>query len=325
MARKKPTTADLTAQSVALADHAAMALDAAEKLRIKTKAVENFPLNEAERAIVAQLPCLPAKIKQKSTKKKASLTIAETISVSKVVAESLLEGEPLKLLALLLTARKLIDCLQANIVTPDLRRAKATKEKPTDAVYQFKITLPESHPPIWRRIQVRNCTLDKLHEHIQTAMGWTNSHLHHFRMNDQLYGDPELIQDNFEDMDYKDSTTTKISDILPQNGKRFRFQYEYDFGDSWNHEVLFEGMVQPESKVKYPLCLEGARACPPEDCGGIWGYPEFLEAIQNPDNERHEELLEWVGGRFDPEEFDPAKATKAMKKGLPDWRRMEGW
>ena len=116
-----------------------------------------------------------------------------------------------------------------------------------------------------------------------------------------------------------------MSAILPKTGKRFRFQYEYDFGDSWYHEVLFEGVVRAESKVKCPLCLEGARACPPEDCGGIWGYADFAEAIQNPDHEQHEELLEWVGGRFDPEKFDAAKATKAMKKGLPDWRSMAGW
>jgi hypothetical protein len=194
-----------------------------------------------------------------------------------------------------------------------------------ERVYQFKITLLESHPPIWRRIQVRDCTLDKLHEHIQTAMGWTNSHLHHFKLKEQLYGDPMLLQENFEDMEYEDSTTTRLSDILPKTGRRFRFQYEYDFGDSWHHDVLFEGVVRADPKAKYPLCLEGERACPPEDCGGVWGYPDFVEAIRNPDHERHEELLEWVGGRFDPEEFDPAKATKAMRKGLPDWRSLAGW
>jgi hypothetical protein len=187
-------------------------------------------------------------------------------------------------------------------------------------VYQFKITLLDSQPPVWRRIQVKDGTLDKLHEHIQTAMGWTNSHLHHFRIDGQLYDDPELMQENFEDMEYRDSTATRISGILPEGGQRFRFQYEYDFGDSWEHEVLFEGIVRAEPRKKYPLCLEGARACPPEDCGGVWGYADFVEAIQNADHERHEELLEWVGGRFDPEAFDPAKATKEMRKGLPDWR-----
>jgi hypothetical protein len=190
-----------------------------------------------------------------------------------------------------------------------------------DTVYQFKIALLESRPLIWRRIQVQDCSLDKMHEHIQTAMGWTNSHLHHFRIGEQLYGDPELMQENFEELDYKDSTTTKLSDILPKTGKRFLFQYEYDFGDSWYHEVLFEGIVRAEAKVKYPVCLEGERACPPEDCGGIWSYADFVEAIQNPEDERHGELLEWVGDRFDPKKFNAAKATKEMRKGIWDWRK----
>jgi Plasmid pRiA4b ORF-3-like protein len=193
-----------------------------------------------------------------------------------------------------------------------------------ERVYQLKLTLLDTRPPIWRRIQVKDCTLDKLHEHIQTAMGWTNSHLHHFQVGEQLYGDPLLMAENFEDMDYKDSTTTKISAILPKGGKRFRFEYEYDFGDSWQHEVLVEGCLQAEAGKKYPLCVGGARACPPEDVGGVWGYDDFVEAIQSPDNEQHEEMLEWVGGSFDPADFDAATATRRMKKGLPDWRR-NGW
>ena len=86
------------------------------------------------------------------------------------------------------------------------------------------------------------------------------------------------------------------------------------------HEVLFEGSPLVDPKAKYPLCLEGERACPPEDCGGVWGYGDFLEAIRNPKHEEHESMLEWIGGRFDPEEFDAKEATKAMRKGLPDWR-----
>jgi hypothetical protein len=93
-------------------------------------------------------------------------------------------------------------------------------------VYQFKITLLDTRPPVWRRIQVKDCTLDKLHEPIQTAMGWTNSHLHHFRVGERLYGDPLLMAENFEEMGYKDSTTTKLSAILPKSGRRFRFGYE---------------------------------------------------------------------------------------------------
>jgi hypothetical protein len=197
-------------------------------------------------------------------------------------------------------------------------------KKPANRLYQFKITLLEARPPIWRRIQVKDCTLDKLHEHIQTAMGWTNSHLHHFRINDQLYGDPLLMQENFEDMGYEDSTSTKLSDILPKTGKRFRFKYEYDFGDGWRHDVLFEGCVRAERGKRYPVCIEGARACPPEDVGGTSGYEEFVEAMANPHHERHEEFSEWIGARFDPEGFDSAKATKRMWRGLPDWRS-ERW
>jgi hypothetical protein len=190
----------------------------------------------------------------------------------------------------------------------------------SERLYQFKITLLDSDPPIWRRIQVKDGTLDRLHEHIQTAMGWTNSHLHHFRIGQQLYGDPLLMQENFEDMDYKDSTTTRLSDILPKSGKRFRFEYEYDFGDGWRHEVLFEGCLRAERGKRYPLCVEGERACPPEDVGGVWGYQEFVEAISDPEHEDHDGLLEWAGGSFDPEAFDPTAATRAMRRGLPDWR-----
>jgi hypothetical protein len=194
--------------------------------------------------------------------------------------------------------------------------------KTPGTVYQFKITLLDTKPPIWRRIQVQDGTLDKLHEHIQTAMGWTNSHLHHFRVGEQRYGDPLLMAENFEDMKYEDSTTMKLSDIIPGGRRRFRFLYEYDFGDSWHHEVLFEKQVEAEAGQKYPLCLAGARACPPEDVGGTWGYADFVEAIQNEDNEQHDEKLAWVGGSFDPEAFDPTAVTRSMKEELPDWRQM---
>src|SRR4051812_24393737 len=166
--------------------------------------------------------------------------------------------------------------------------AKARRSIPTDNIFQFKITLLGSKPPIWRRIQVKDCTLDKLHEHIQTAMGWTNSHLHHFRVDESLYSDPMLMAETYEEIDYADSTTTKLRDILPGGGQRFRFEYEYDFGDGWQHEVLFEGCVRADPGKRYPLCLEGDRACPPEDVGGVWGYADFLEAIADPEDERHE-------------------------------------
>ena len=191
--------------------------------------------------------------------------------------------------------------------------------QPTE-VYQFKITLLETQPPIWRRIQVGDCTLDKLHEHIQTSMGWTNSHLNQFRIGEALYSDPLLMQETMEEMGYKDSTNTKLSEILPRNGNRFRFEYEYDFGDGWIHEVLFEGRLPAEPGKKYPLCVEGERACPPEDVGGVWGYVDFVEAITDPEHEQYHELRNWLGRNFDPEAFSAAATTREMKRGLPDWR-----
>jgi hypothetical protein len=191
----------------------------------------------------------------------------------------------------------------------------------SERLYQFKITLLESQPPIWRRIQVRNGTLDKLHLQIQTAMGWTNSHLHQFEIDGERHGDPELIDDGFEDFECVDSTIRKISEIVPKDGKRFQFTYEYDFGDCWKHDVLFEGCLKAEKGGRYPLCVEGERACPPEDVGGIGGYEEFLEALADPKHEQHDDFVEWAG-EFDPEMFDVEKTTKAMRRGLPDWRQM---
>jgi hypothetical protein len=207
------------------------------------------------------------------------------------------------------------------------RRRHANDDKPltaaqAESVFQFKITLLGVEPPIWRRIQVRDCTLDELHEHIQTAMGWSKSHLHQFEIKGERYGDPALLDDGFEDFDCVDSTKTLLSSLLPKTGRRFAFKYEYDFGDSWEHEVSFEGRPPADPKVKYPLCVEGERACPPEDCGGVWGYGDFLAAIRNPKHKDHKSMLEWIGGRFDSDDFNANEATKAMKKGLPDWRSM---
>lgn len=322
MGRKNPSTTDLTEQSLALADFAVTALAAAEQSSIEKQSVEGFPLNPDERAVAAELSTLSNMLKKKLAKQDSAFTIADTVSVLLCLAVSLRDEVPVTLVRRLLIAKKLIDCLQANLVSSASGKAKkARKSQPTDTLYQFKITLLDAKPAIWRRIQVQDCTLDKFHEHIQTAMGWTNSHLHQFEIKGARYGDPELLDDDFEDFECVDSTTTNLSDILPKSGKRFTFKYEYDFGDGWGHEVVFEGNPPSDPKVKYPLCLEGERACPPEDCGGVWGYVDFLEAIGNKKHAQHRELLRWIGGRFDSEAFDAKKATKEMRKGLPDWRR----
>ncbi|MBX7165944.1 MAG: plasmid pRiA4b ORF-3 family protein [Pirellulales bacterium] len=201
-------------------------------------------------------------------------------------------------------------------------RASKPEANKSALVFHFKLTLLEVQPLIWRRVQVPDGTLDKLHEHIQTAMGWTNSHLHQFEIAGRRYGDPELLDNGWEEDDFVDSTKLRLSRLLDKKRKSFRFYYEYDFGDGWRHEIVYEGALPAESNVKYPRCVDGARACPPEDVGGPWGYADCLEALRNPKHQEHREMREWIGGRFDPEKFAAATATKAMQRGLPDWRKL---
>ena len=142
---------------------------------------------------------------------------------------------------------------------PTAASREASAKADPGTLYQFKISLDGLEPPIWRRIQVQDCTLDKLHEHIQTAMGWTNSHLHRFWIAGLRYADPMLMEEDFEILSDGDSTTTKISEVLPPSGKRFRLEYEYDFGDSWWHDVVLERYLQAEPGCRYPLCLARPR------------------------------------------------------------------
>jgi hypothetical protein len=180
------------------------------------------------------------------------------------------------------------------------------------SIYQLKITLKGSDPPIWRRIQVPDCTLGELHEILQVVMGWENSHLHQFDIRGKRYG---VTDDEGSDWDeeVKDEEKMSIS-LVAKTGRKVRFSYEYDFGDDWQHEVLVEKIVDPGPRVAYPRCIEGARACPPEDVGGIWGYPEFLEAIADRKHPDHSQMKEWVGGEFDPERFSLNEVNRELGK-----------
>jgi Plasmid pRiA4b ORF-3-like protein len=193
---------------------------------------------------------------------------------------------------------------------PDEAAQTRSRTDKSSQLFQFKITLLEITPPIWRQIQVPDCTLGELHKVIQAAMGWENCHLHRFIIDGVRYGVPE------PDLKLKNEDKVLLSQIVLKSGKGFRFRYEYDFGDGWMHDVVFEGNSPNEVGQNFPVCLDGSRACPPEDCGGPYGYPEFLEAIVDPKHERHAELLQWVGGKFDPEQFDAKTATVAMMKVL---------
>ena len=182
----------------------------------------------------------------------------------------------------------------------------------SDLLIQLRIMLLEVRPTVWRRILVADCTLDELHEHIQLAMGWENGHMHRFTIEGERYG---RLMPNAFDMEYIDESQVKLSEFLPKSGKRFHFRYEYDFGDNWQHEILFEGYPPTDPGSKLPLCLEGERACPPEDIGGPWGYAEYLDALADPTHECHDEFMEWSGS-FDPEEFLAEKVTRAMRRGM---------
>jgi hypothetical protein len=197
--------------------------------------------------------------------------------------------------------------------------ARGKKVATPRVVYQFKLTLRNTQPPIWRRIQVPECTLDDLHGYIQTAMGWTNSHLHSFHVGEQLYGDPDLLCEMMEEYAGRDSLETRLCDLIPEGTDSLALEYQYDFGDGWDHDVEFEGRQPFDAAVGAPVCLDGARACPPEDCGGAWGYQELLQILANKKHPERREKLSWLGGKFDPEAFTPAAATKAMRQGLPRW------
>jgi len=178
----------------------------------------------------------------------------------------------------------------------------------TEKVYQFKITLKEIRPPIWRRIVVPgDYTFWDLHVAIQDAMGWLDSHLHMFEVFNPRKSKVDIIgipTDDFCDdfMEILPGWKRKIATYFSTGNPKAR--YIYDLGDDWTHDIIFEKALQHEKGIKYPVCVAGKRACPPEDCGGIWGYQNFLEAVLNPFHEEHRETLEWVGGKFDAEVFD---------------------
>ena len=178
-------------------------------------------------------------------------------------------------------------------------------------VYQFRIDLADIRPPIWRRIQVPEAyTFWDLHVAIQDSMGWLDYHLHEFEIMDPSSREKCKIGIPDEEFGYEKvfpGWRRKIADYFSLENPKAK--YVYDFGDYWVHNLKLEKILPREKGVKYPRCIKGKRACPPEDCGGTGGYEEFLEAIMNPKHEEHEEMLRWIGGEFDPEYFDPKEVV----------------
>jgi len=174
-------------------------------------------------------------------------------------------------------------------------------------IYRIKVTLRHIAPPIWRRIEVPgDIKLGKLHRILQVAMGWYDSHLHAFRVGHTSYGVP---QREFPG-DYQNERNVRLDQLVSTGAKLI---YEYDFGDGWEHEIKIEKILPADPTAHYPRCTAAARACPPEDCGGPWGYQQLLEVLRDPKHEEHEETIEWIGEDFDPKVFDLDEVNAALK------------
>ncbi len=167
-------------------------------------------------------------------------------------------------------------------------------------IYQLHITLTGVNPPIWRRLAVpHDISLDRLSLLLQKTVGWSNVHVHEFAFGNTKYG---AIEDDEEEFDVLDEQNYRLCDLAPKEGATFL--YNYDPKDAWRHDIVVEKITPPEKSVTYPVCLDGARGCPPEDCGGPEGYQHFLDAVLDEAHPDHQEMLDWVEGICDPEDFD---------------------
>ena len=176
-------------------------------------------------------------------------------------------------------------------------------------IHQLKVTLQGIRPPIWRRLRVpSDVTLAKLHRVLQAAMGWEDAHLHRFRAGGMTYGDRGLLGGVVD----RSERAARLGEVAPSAGDTLA--YEYDFGDGWEHALVVEAVLPPDPGVRYPIGVAGKRACPPEDCGGPWGYGGLLEAVGDPDHPAHAERVAWLGGPFDPEAFDLAEANRRLAR-----------
>ena len=172
---------------------------------------------------------------------------------------------------------------------------------PKSKVFQLRIALTGTRPPIWRRVLVPSTiTLADLHEVLQVAMGWHDCHLHMFIKGEQHFQPPTPWTDPWGN-EAMDTRKCRLNQVLSKPKQWMK--YMYDFGDNWEHKVTLQKVLPADAKKKLPFCLSGKLRCPPEDCGGVWGYYTVLDAIADPNHEEHEMWTEWLGDDFDPEEF----------------------
>ena len=177
----------------------------------------------------------------------------------------------------------------------------------TRSIYQIKVTLRHVTPPVWRRILVGADTrLGELHDILQDVMGWEYAHLHDFRVGQDSYGEPNPDYPG----DLKNERSVRLDKIAGQGSS---FIYDYDFGDGWEHDLKIEKILPVDLGTDYPVCIDGQGACPPEDCGGPYGYTRMLEVFNDPGNEEHEEIVEWLGEEFDAEAFDADAVNRLLQ------------
>lgn len=309
---KQPVTTRRAKRGIARADCVPAA-----KRRPARKANETYPLRltRPERECLIQSTRLKRKIKERlhqagEDPTAVAVNLKELEYLNDEVGRAALHAfrpDHQRLIAVL----RRIDLLLDEVSGDQVPMAPEDSEK-GPAIYQFLIGLIDIEPAIWRRIQVLNCTLADLHEFIQAAFGWENCHMHQFEIDGERWGpvDPDGMDFGIE---WRDEAEITLGRLVAGARRKRRWIYEYDFGDGWRHEIVFEGRLTGDRKSKYPQCLEGKRASPPEDCGGPWGYYDICDALVDPNHERHEELLDWIGS-YDPEAFDAKQATREMRK-----------
>jgi hypothetical protein len=186
-----------------------------------------------------------------------------------------------------------------------------------ESVARLKVTLDDVEPQVLRRIEAPlTIRLDRLHLALQAAFGWTSSHLYEIRAGDLGWGEPDPDWGD----NPLDARKARLMDVLEDVGAK-TLRYLYDFGDGWERTIKVERTFEAEPGVLYPRLIEAVGRRPPEDCGGPYGYLEFLEAIADPKHERHAELTEWIGGAFDPNDVDFEAHAEELTKLAKKWVR----
>jgi Plasmid pRiA4b ORF-3-like protein len=186
-----------------------------------------------------------------------------------------------------------------------------TKKSTAPDIYQLKVTLLGTNPSIWRRLQVPpQVTLAQLHDVLQIVMGWQDGHMHEFSVGQRRFGRPDP-QDRLMGLpSVENERSVRLSSLLSRIGSKAI--YTYDFGDSWEHSIVLEKKLPGDPNATYPVCTDGQLACPPDDCGGIPGFYDLVEVLNDPNHERHQEMLDWVGDDFDPQAFFIAQINRML-------------